>query len=128
MVSLYRILASAHKTIGNTDEALALYGQSIEIDKLNNAENSIGFANKLNNYAMALQEVRKIDEAEKYLIEALEIRENKLGNLHPDYAFNLYGLAVLNHRKDNMAEAKNYFDKAIPIYLNQIKNVFPILK
>lgn len=120
-------LASAHKTAGNTAQALVLYQKSMEIDEANNAENSIGFANKLNNYAMALQEVNRLDEAEEYLIKALKIREAKLGKLHPDYAFNLYGLAVLHHRRDNMVKAKDYFDEAIPIYVNQIKNVFPIL-
>ncbi|WP_258103002.1 CHAT domain-containing protein [Marinoscillum sp. MHG1-6] len=68
-----------------------------------------------------------LDNAEKYHVQALELRRKALGKSHPDYALSTTKMAILNWKKKDYKTALSYYKETFDNYFNQINLVFPIL-
>ncbi len=85
------------------------------------------YATALSNYAEVNLQTNDLDAAEEKLREAQRIRDKTLGKNHPLWALSQRKLAILNWRRDNIAEALDFYDGTFDNYFNQINTFFPIL-
>ncbi len=85
------------------------------------------YALSLSNVSDVYHRSGNLDQAEKYLTEADAIRRRKLGVNHPQYAKGTRKLAILNWKKENLAEALDYYSKTFDNYFSQINTYFPVL-
>lgn len=120
-------LAVLYMKRGKTDNAKELLMQAIEIDRRNGAVNTLPYAAKIENLGKVHQESGDLVKAGALYEEALKIRESITGKEHPDYIFNLYGLAVLSQRTKNYENAHVYFKEVTSFYIRQINELFPAL-
>ena len=72
----------------------------------------------LNNVAMVLQYIGKLDEAEPLYREALRIKEAVLGPKNPEVAFCLNNLSVLLQAAKRFEEAEPYMRRHVEILLH----------
>ncbi|MEM8806568.1 MAG: tetratricopeptide repeat protein, partial [Cyanobacteria bacterium P01_G01_bin.38] len=72
-------------------------------------------AAQLNEQAIELYQQGNYAEAEPLLQRALQIREQSLGDSHPDVAASLNNLAVLYYSQGNYAEAEPLYQRALQI-------------
>ncbi len=67
--------ATTMKSFGKSAEAMEFYKKAYENYCVNLDKNHLLFAGLYNNMALALQDLKKYDDAEKYFLSALEITE-----------------------------------------------------
>jgi tetratricopeptide (TPR) repeat protein len=72
-------------------------------------------ATNKNNFGDALRGVKKLDEAEKLLVEALSMREGCLPARHPHFGYSYHNLAKLYADKGDRDRAEKYFKMAIDL-------------
>ena len=85
------------------------------------------YATALSNYSDVNQQTNDLDAAEEKLLEAQRIRDKTLGKNHPLWALSQRKLAILNWKRDNIADAIGFYDRTFENYFNQINTFFPIL-
>jgi tetratricopeptide (TPR) repeat protein len=68
-----------------------------------------------NNFGDALRGMKKLDEAEKLLVEALSMREGCLPARHPHFGYSYHNLARLYADKGDRDRAEKYFKMAIDL-------------
>ena len=72
--------ATTMKSFGKSAEAMEFYKKAMQNYRINLNENNPLFAGLYNNMALALQDLKRYSDAEKYFIEALNITEASAGN------------------------------------------------
>lgn len=68
-----------------------------------------------NNFGDALRGVKKLDDAEKLLVEALSMREGCLPARHPHFGYSYHNLGKLYAAKGDRERAEKYFKMAIDL-------------
>lgn len=101
------------KKLKQTDEAEALYRESIKIYENHNNDSEI--SRPLNNLGELLSENNRLEEAELLIRKALKINEDNLGPNHPKVAINLTGLAAILYKDNRLKEAETSIRRAIKI-------------
>ena len=79
----------------------------------------------LNNLAALYRNQGKYNEAEPLYLRSLSIRENQLGENHPDVAQSLNNLALLYNAQSNYADAKNLSQRALTIFQQALGDHHP---
>jgi tetratricopeptide (TPR) repeat protein len=89
-----RYQGNPHYTWGNTDSTIFYWRKSVELFEKNHPESS-DYASSLNNLGVLYKTMGDYKAAERYFIQALEIRKKVLGEVHPDYASSLNDIGRL---------------------------------
>ncbi len=101
--TIYLNGATTMKSFGKSAEAMEFYQKAYENYCVSLSENDLLFAGLYNNMALALQDLKKYGDAEKYFLKALEITESSpRGQL--ETAVSLVNLAHLYYEISNEDE------------------------
>ena len=116
--TIYLNAATTMKSFGKSAEAMKNYEKTHEIYRLNLDENDPLFAGFYNNFALALQDLKRYSEAEEYFLRAIEITEKNSRN-ELETAVSLVNLAHLYYDMNAEDERINSLvDKALSILEN----------
>lgn len=101
------------------------FGQALEVSKAAEkvvleklGRETATYGNICANRGRVLYFKRDYSEAEKWLLEALAIREKILGRQHADYATSITGLANLYRATNRLAKAEPLYEQALVIRRN----------
>jgi hypothetical protein len=98
-------------------EAVALARRRLEEQRALLGDHHPDYATALNQCALLAIKHGEPQEAEPWLLQALEIRKQTMGEDHADYATNLSGLAGLHWARGDLAGAEPLLRQAIDIRL-----------
>jgi len=105
--------AALYESIGRNDKSIELYTQAIATrERLPNANTDVQLAIDLNNLALRLRKLSRLEEAEPRLRRALEIDEKARGELHPKIPHRLNNLCTVLVMQDKLNEAKELLARA----------------
>ncbi|MEC4807018.1 MAG: tetratricopeptide repeat protein, partial [Jaaginema sp. PMC 1080.18] len=104
-----------YTVIANSYEAGATGNYSLEIRTATERDQALATADELNQQAMTLDSEGRYTEAVPLAKRALAIREEQLGENHPDVATSLNGLAYLYQAMGNYTEAEPLFQRSLAI-------------
>lgn len=101
--TVYLNIATAEKAFGKPENAVSFYEKTLAVynDKLEKTD--VLFAGLYNNFALALVDLKRYSEAEKYYFSAIEIME-KAENGQPDLAITYVNLAHLYYDTNEKRE------------------------
>ena len=112
----YNNIALAYRNNNNHLKASKFF--KIAQDKFK--EKNLSYAQTINDLGRSLLELEQFDEAEKWLLEDLELRKKLFGDQHESTSFSLNNLGDLYWRKGEYLAADDYFQRAFKI-LKDIK-------
>ena len=92
--TVYLNIATAKKAFGDPETAADFYGKTLEIYNQKLDKNDVKFAGLYNNFALALVDLERYNDAENYYLLAIEITKNAENGL-PDCAISYVNLAHL---------------------------------
>lgn len=95
--------ATAYKAFGNPEKAVELYERTLSLYNEKLSENDVMFAGLYNNFALALTDLKRYDEAETYYKKAIAITK-QAENGAADAAISYINLA---HLKDEQNKPKD---------------------
>lgn len=98
--TIYLNAATTMKAFGKSEDAIEIYKKAHRIYRLNLDENDPLFAGFYNNFALALQDLKRYSEAEEYFLRAIEITE-KNDKSELETAVSLVNLAHLYYDINN---------------------------
>jgi tetratricopeptide (TPR) repeat protein len=101
--------------LGDEKKAEELYKQCIE-GKRKVQPNTASLASTLANLAHLYSDLRRLDDARKLYLEAIEIDSKVLGEKHAEVAADYFNLGALEHRGNRFDEALISFQKAHDLY------------
>ena len=101
--------------LGLYDSASVLLKRSLDIYGIYNKEKGQKEAITINNLAVNLHHQNKVDEAEKYYLEALKVLTNLYGTNRPEVASIYNNLAFIYMDNKNYDASENAFKKAYEI-------------
>ncbi len=114
--SLAKELGATSLAAKELDDALIEQREALVYAEKAYPSNDLRFASLYANLGITLMQLGEADEAETYLRRALELRESKLGEMHPRVASVAQNLAnVLASRPSSVAEALGLIDRALEI-------------
>ena len=96
--TVYLNIATAKKAFGDPETALSFYKKTLEIYNEKLDKNDTRFAGLYNNFALALVDLKRYEDAEKYYKNAIAIMK-KSENGQPDCAISYVNLAHLYYDK-----------------------------
>ena len=125
---------------GNYLEAINIYEYQVDLlqslieeenDSCTNRIYQTDYALSLNNLGFLYSNIGEFEKAEKFFLEALEIKESILGKQHTDYALSLNNLGSYYSDISNYPEAEKYYLEALEIYrsiigTNHLDYVIPL--
>lgn len=116
--TIYLNAATTMKAFGKSEDAIEIYEKAHRIYRLNLDENDPLFAGFYNNFALALQDLKRYSEAEEYFLKAIKITErNDKSEL--ETAVSLVNLAHLYYDINNEDNRVNsVMEKALGILEN----------
>lgn len=79
------------------------------------------------NLANAFLGSEKLQDAEKHITRAYQIRRKKLGKNHPNFAVSARQMAIYEWKRKNKKAALGYYKEAFDNYFTQINSFFPVL-
>jgi CHAT domain-containing protein/tetratricopeptide (TPR) repeat protein len=106
-------LGAAYEALGDYRSAEELYWHAVEIDA---PTDQLGYAQDLYNVAHLFEALGRYAEAEILYRKSLEIKEDFLGEEHPDVARNLNGLGHLHYLQGDYASAETRYEQAHKIW------------
>ncbi len=116
--TIYLNAATTMKAFGKSEEAMKIYEKAHGIYRLNLDESDPLFAGFYNNYALALQDLKRYSEAEEYFLKAIKITEKNSKN-ELETAVSLVNLAHLYYDMNNEDDRVNsVMEKALGILEN----------
>lgn len=116
--TIYLNAATTMKAFGKSEEAMKIYEKAHGIYRLNLDESDPLFAGFYNNYALALQDLKRYSEAEEYFLKAIKITEKNSKN-ELETAVSLVNLAHLYYDMNNEDDRVNFvMEKALGILEN----------
>ena len=101
---------------GNVIKADSLFKSALEIRKRLFGEQSLEYAETLNDYARFCGEIARYDLVEEYLMKAIGIRKEQLGMQSIEYAESINNLGQYYLNTGKYEDAKTLLDKAEGIY------------
>ncbi len=111
--------ATTMKSFGKSAEAMDFYEKALKNYRINLNANDPLFAGLYNNMALALQDLKKYEDAEKYFVSAININGNSSGN-ELETAVSLVNLAHLYYEINPEDEKINsLMEKALDILENE---------
>ncbi|MBQ3046212.1 MAG: tetratricopeptide repeat protein [Clostridia bacterium] len=116
--TIYLNAATTMKAFGQSEEAMKIYEKAHGIYRLNLDESDPLFAGFYNNYALALQDLKRYSEAEEYFLKAIKTTEKNSKN-ELETAVSLVNLAHLYYDMNNEDDRVNsVMEKALGILEN----------
>ncbi|MBQ7120889.1 MAG: tetratricopeptide repeat protein [Clostridia bacterium] len=116
--TIYLNAATTMKAFGKSEEAMKIYEKAHRVYRLNLDESDPLFAGFYNNYALALQDLKRYSEAEEYFLKAIKITEKSSKN-ELETAVSLVNLAHLYYDMNNEDDRVNsVMEKALGILEN----------
>ena len=113
--TIYLNGATTMKSFGKSEEAMEFYEKTLNVYRVSLSENNPLFAGLYNNMALALQDLKKYDESEKYFMMAIEITEKDKKNAL-ETAVSCINLAHLYYETDNEdVRINSLMEKALDI-------------
>jgi tetratricopeptide (TPR) repeat protein len=109
-------LASVLGMLGRYDEAIPLFEQSVDVLSKAYGEEHAVIARLLYESGGTYAALGQSEPAREHYAESLEIREQVLGDNHPDLARSLDGLAALYVQEARYAEAEAMLERAVAIH------------
>ena len=120
-------LAGARNKLGETDLALSLYNQVLDLDKALFGENHPKYATSLTNLAHVYAQLGYLEVAEKFIRKSTLIKQKVLGESHHEVAKSLNDLGLMELMLGDTTKALQSFDSALYINIHHIQNIFPVL-
>jgi tetratricopeptide (TPR) repeat protein len=120
-------LGGFYQQLGHDAESLPLFTDALELERVENGEAGPGYAQILNNVALALSNLGRYEEAEPLTKRALEIRRLVLPPMHPDIGQSLNNLGILYDRMGRYSEADSPARESISIYREAFGHFHPNL-
>ena len=108
-------LGLTHVELGEFEQAIQCYDNSIRIYSDSKKVNKKNFAKILNNYANLLSDLDRYDDAEKKYLEAIKIYIENNAQLELSYAQCLLNYSILKAEKECFTEAKILMSKSLSI-------------
>lgn len=104
-------LSSIYQSEGNTEKALPLLNEALEMDSVIYGVNHPKYATTLHNLASLYLANEEFDKAETYYEKSLVIDEKVYGINNPVFASTQYNLAVLYQKQEEFEKADSLFSK-----------------
>lgn len=109
-------IGGVYQLLGDYERALGYFRRALQEVEASRGTPHPETASMHFNVATPLLELKRYDEAEKHLLDALAQREKLLGPEHPDVAESLDALGVLWTRRERPERALPYNERALRIY------------
>lgn len=127
LTNCFKIIVKFYFSMGNLDLAESWSKCWLKISQIRFNKNSIVFAECLNNLSLILYTKNKINEAESFCIQALDIRQKLIDIQDEELAEIMNNLALIYHIKKVYTEAENYYKKALEIYISVFNDHHPVV-
>ncbi len=111
---LLATLGRIHHALGNSEKALEVSRESLELWQVQRPDDLSGLAARFNNLGALHLERGDYDAAEKALREALMLRD-QLGDTSPNYVVNLNNLATISLYRGDYDDAEGFYRKGLEI-------------
>jgi len=112
---LDRLASYRHNALAAYTEALDLYEKALAITEAKLGPDHPDTATSLNNLALLLRTMGKLDRARLLHERAMKIREATVGPDHPDIAVSLNNLALVLVSQGDLSGAEELFRRAVAI-------------
>ncbi|MGA2298287.1 MAG: CHAT domain-containing tetratricopeptide repeat protein [FCB group bacterium] len=109
------------------EETEPLYKNALEILQNNYKPDNPETASLLNKMANFLDDLDRIDDAEKYNDQALQIRRNLYKEDNADLAYSILNKGYFCERRGNINDAEKYYEESLKMYRNACKDDNPDL-
>ncbi|HUT52546.1 MAG TPA: tetratricopeptide repeat protein [bacterium] len=114
-IRLKEAAAETYYVMGEYKKAEPILQDLMDRNRTNYGSESKEYASSLNNLALLLRAINRLDESENYMREALDIDERLLGPENPNVAIELANLAGLLQATERTAEAEQLLRKSLAI-------------
>ncbi len=100
---------------GEPERAITLLGETVSLLREDDASLDVRRSSALNNYANALLDAGRFDDARAAYQRALALRERRLGAAHPQVASTLSNLGLVAERQGDTVGARQFHERAISV-------------
>ncbi|MBX7084482.1 MAG: tetratricopeptide repeat protein, partial [Nannocystaceae bacterium] len=100
---------------GDGERAVALLGEAVALLREDDGGLDVRRSFALNNYANALLDAGRFDDARAAYERALALRERRLGSGHPQVASTLSNLGLVAERQGDTVAARQFHERAIAV-------------
>lgn len=118
LAAIWSSVATARDGLGRSDEALAAFERTLDIQREATGEMHPSFAIVLNNLALMYYGMDRLEDATDAMQRSVEIRRATLGNEHPQTATALFNLARLETLAGNLDAAERNAREALTVATN----------
>ena len=124
LATMYTNIATSYKVFEDYNLAIQYYKSALYIyDKQEFDKNTYKYASLLNNFALALLDIKEYEEANKCFYEAIDIL-SKIGNSDIEIAMTYLNIATLKELEQGLLEA----EKEIEELLNKAQSILDDVK
>ena len=114
-VEFLEALGTLRTEQGRIEEGIAAHESAVRIHRNLESSTRLGLARTIGFYALSLGEAGRLDEAERHLLEALDILETDAGKMHPDVAVLLNLLGSIADDRGDLDAAWRHYERALQI-------------
>lgn len=107
------------------DAPRPLHEYQLEIDEGEFVSERRRLAENLHNMALLYLDLRRLDEAERYALQALEMRRSIGDGMQPEVGINLRGIGRINVLQERFPEAQARYKEALRIFEATLGSVHP---
>jgi tetratricopeptide (TPR) repeat protein len=118
LATFYTLLARAYRRDNQIEQAISTWQKAISLQEKLNLY--LDLATSLNNLGLLYDYLGKYSKAEPLVHQSLEIREQRLGEEHPDVAQSLSNLAELYREQGKYTEAEPLLLRSLKIRESQL--------
>lgn len=115
LASIWSSIATARDGLGRSEEALAAFERTRQLQLAATGEMHPGYAIVLNNLALMYHGMDRLDDATEAMQRSVEIRRATLGSSHPQTATALFNLARLQTLAGELGPAEHNAREALTV-------------
>ncbi|MEL6557219.1 MAG: CHAT domain-containing tetratricopeptide repeat protein [Bacteroidota bacterium] len=125
--NLLSTLAGIYQESGKINKSIDVRKTSLTGYKDILGPQSYDYAYEVHQLGKAYQALHDYQNAEKNLLNSLNIRKDNFGKFHPDYSISTKQMAILKWKQSDINKANGYFEETFNTYFKQIDAFFPTL-